>query len=287
VLEGIVNGQKTLTIAFEGSTSNDNRFLDGPNPILQWQKYQPLIDVIHSYVSDPLHGITQVLFTGHSLGGSMVNYAMNEGLPNAEGFTWGSPGAKITPSNTNIVNFEHLSDVVPLVGRIVGNYLVGSEVVINDWANNAGLFAQHDMTVYQLDTANLIDDARSLINPFHNTSLAGSLRAGVPWASSSKMQISVGSAANDSLSISANDSFVFGSGGNDVIKLSPTVPSTPMVIDGGSGTDTLVLPGLQSLWSWKAVGSHAPETDLFFNGVEVAKLIGIEQLEFGSRVIHL
>src|SRR5437879_1442785 len=153
-------------------------------PILfcKWQKYKPFMDAVEKVVSDPSNGITQVFLTGHSLGGSMVQYAMGESFINSAGFTWGSPGAKINPSNTNIVNFEHLNDVVPMVGSAV-NHLVGTEIVINGTVNDtalqdfvSGQFVQHNMKVYASDTAQLIRDASITNNLFYTTSLAKALQ---------------------------------------------------------------------------------------------------------------
>ena len=82
----------------------------------------------------------------------MVQYAMDEILGGAQGFTWGSPGAKINPLNTNIINFEHVNDVVPIGGLLVFNHLTGTEVLLNNSVPNSAFqdliglqFAQHDM----------------------------------------------------------------------------------------------------------------------------------------------
>jgi Protein of unknown function (DUF2974) len=296
VLKGNVDGKWTLAIAFRG-TDNPNDVFDYVDFSLHYEKFKPLIDAIKSYVANPAHGIEQVLLSGHSLGGAMVQFAMNESFAgaNAQGFTWGSPGAEMAPLNANIVNFEHQSDVVPIAGGIAGNHLVGTEVVINDSVDDtpfdqlvSGVFAQHDMGFYVTDTSNLVQDSFSQSTSFYNTGLASSLRSGIPWqgdsALGSRVQIAVGTQSADTISISPSDSFVFANAGKDTINWSGSLISVltnpPAVIDGGPGNDTLAFSAPSTGWSWHTSQSNSHETDLYLNNVPVAELFGIEHLKF-------
>src|SRR5262249_27078663 len=142
---------------------------------LHYAKFAPLIDAVEKYVADPNNGIDQVLLTGHSLAGSMVQLMMNEPIKNMEGFTWGSPGASISPGNQNIINFAHVNDPIPIIGSL-DNHVAGDIIDIDGSSLTDPWFIdlisglpQHK-TNYVQDTSSLIQQL-SLNDQFAQSSL--------------------------------------------------------------------------------------------------------------------
>jgi hypothetical protein len=119
VLEGNVNGKLTLAIAFRG-TDQWADFSTYPNFQTYYDLYQPLVNAIDTYASDPANGIQQVLVSGHSLGAGTVQYLLqnlNQKLPSTiavQAFTDGSPGAELSTlgNGTEIENFLNTNDLV-------------------------------------------------------------------------------------------------------------------------------------------------------------------------------
>jgi Lipase (class 3) len=142
VLQGTVNGDKTLLVAFRGSDEfpGDNfDYLDFNRGLAKFAAIdQPLLD----YVDDPSHGIEQVLVTGHSLGASVADQFMEQegvrGDARFKAVTFGSPGGdfpadlrEAVANDPRIVDFAHTHDAVPLNHQPAG-VLFGSDPTFGD-----------------------------------------------------------------------------------------------------------------------------------------------------------
>lgn len=122
VLTGIVDGKKTLVIAFRG-TDQPSDWDDYVNFANHYAKYKPLLDKLPYYMEQ--NGITQVFATGHSLGGGMVEYFMADSRftkYNPKAVTFGSPGsdAQLSIDDNRILNFVHTDDIVAKVPDVQG-----------------------------------------------------------------------------------------------------------------------------------------------------------------------
>jgi VCBS repeat-containing protein len=132
VLIGDVNGQKTLAIVFRG-TDQIADFLDYLNFGTHFTKFQPLLEAIQQFLSNPANGITQVLASGNSLGGSMVDYVMSE-FPNTaqyavQGYTDGNPGVENPIADTRIENFVNTGDPIPTLASLASSPIFRAALV--------------------------------------------------------------------------------------------------------------------------------------------------------------
>ena len=95
VLTGLVNNQKTLAISFAG-TDQESDWLDYANFATHYAKFAPLVDDLKTFIDT--NQIQQVLVSGHSLGGAMVQYLLHDLVLDlgamARGWTIGAPGAE-------------------------------------------------------------------------------------------------------------------------------------------------------------------------------------------------
>ena len=293
VLEGNVNGVKTLTIAFRG-TDDWGTVENWPTPGFYFSQFLPLISTLGDYVV--ANGIKQVLATGHSLGGSMVQDFLATPIAgiraNIEsGYTWASPGADLQPVNARLINFEHTNDPVVGLGGIVGLFIggarSGTDIFIDsttEFTSPLDPIAGHHMAGYLDDTLLLVERAGDQASVFYNTADAKALRNGDFWSHRlAKLEVMPGTDQNDNVVISPNDQFVLGGPGNDTFNWTPLFPgqqltnASPTVIDGGAGVDTIAVPGLPIFWSWQTKGA---ETDLFQGKNLVAKLYDVENVYF-------
>ncbi|MEQ8393835.1 hypothetical protein [Thalassobaculum sp.] len=67
---------KTLHLVFRGTDADlgkDGEAGTGPGQVRYYEQLKPLIDQVLDYVSNPANGITEVVVSGHSLGGAMVD----------------------------------------------------------------------------------------------------------------------------------------------------------------------------------------------------------------------
>jgi probable HAF family extracellular repeat protein len=303
LLTGLVDGKKTLTIAFRG-TDDLSDVQDYALFGNHYAKYAPLIAGIKNYVNE--NGIEQVLVTGHSLGAAMVEYFMDEGAisDNMRGYTWGNPGTHFTPANSNIVNFVHVNDPVPFLGGLVGNSNTGPTITVHSVLTDEGIpqqladfaasgfdpaaFAGHRMDIYNIDTDALVNDAgeQSALNPFYASVVGSAYRTGDFWNPVvDPVQLLPGTSSVHEITISPADQFVLGGDGDDMMDWDGAVAGNGiLVIEGGAGRDTLVLPGPEAEWSWLA---HGPGFDLFSDNNFVARLYGIESLLFDDATVNL
>ena len=303
VLEGNVNGKKTLTVSFQG-TSDLGQVIDWPNFRAYYSNFLPLIQAIGTYVQTDK--IQQVLVTGHSLGGAMVQDFMadvTEGKVDGinasmvSGYTWGSPGADQHPAISKLVNFEDISDPVPEIGSLRGYFPSGTDIFINSPIlgsppDNRPPVA-HQMLNYLVDTEDLVRRAGDQGSIFSTQKDAKALLTG-DFSHANNLEVMPGQDQSNTVTISSADQFVLGGPGDDNFQWTPLSPGqhaagSPTIIEGGAGIDTLLLPGLpaprpgQAAWSLKTISSA--ETDLYINlsvGHQlVARLFDIEHIDFG------
>lgn len=117
---GVVNGVRTLTIAFAG-TDETADFADYFDFSTQhYAKFAPLIAAIDEFIKDAANDIQKVFVSGHSLGAGMVQEFMStHSGAMYQAVTIGSPGGDNAVHNltdTRIVNFIHTDDLVPKLG---------------------------------------------------------------------------------------------------------------------------------------------------------------------------
>ncbi|MEI8716341.1 hypothetical protein [Mesorhizobium sp. ISC11] len=291
VLTGIVGNSRTLVVAFRGT---DEFLLESPewhDPTDYYGLFRPLVDALKSYIADSENGVEQVLVTGHSLGGAMVQYLINEdlqgsGSANVKGFTFGSIGAKVTPANEQIANFGHVNDpAIVNRGSILPGNTVGGHVAIETpiaqysfadvVLNQFDYIKPHSMDTYLLSTGQLVAEAYDQGGMFYNSMLAEELRGAGDvslWH-----DIVLGSEGADKLVASPLDEFVLASGGDDVIGMKGRGASE-RVIDGGLDIDKVVMEGSRS--DYQIVAIDADTFTVSFSGEKTAVLDRVETLVF-------
>lgn len=283
VLTGLVDGKRTLVVAFRGTdTTQDIQqyfpFYD------HYETFAPLIKALKNYTSDQANGIQQVLVTGHSLGGAMVQLLMAEGLSgvpaaNTLGFTWGSPGAEFVPSNEQILNFAHASDPIP---QSPLTDPAGSSVRIFE---GSGLLDSHSMVTYLATMGVLLSYAADTASPFYTSSLAQALRSGTDYQGEN-LNIRLGDAGSEQILPFSIDNWVLAGAGDDVILLDVTnlVASGDFrIIDGGAGRDLLNVPGSYSSYNVTALPNGFLITDK--SGNAIARTSNIEEVYIGGRLL--
>lgn len=191
MLEGVVDGKETLTIAFRGTASlfNTGDVSHWPAFDAYFASFLPLIDALGPYAR--AHGIEQVLVTGHSLGGAMVQDFLATPIagisPDIErGYTWGSPGADLLPTNAQLVNFEHPTDPI-LLARFASVLGVHYDRVGTDIFLDSALLGSptdptspvaHNPENYLADTSLLVERANDQSSAFYTEPEASALRSG-------------------------------------------------------------------------------------------------------------
>ena len=112
VLAGNVPGiGKSLAVVFRGTDqlADFDTYLNFKG---YYDFYKPLIDGIKTFLQD--HPDYHVLVSGHSLGGGVVPYFLNEsflGGKDVRAWTYGSPGSEVT-ADFPIYNLVHTDDPV-------------------------------------------------------------------------------------------------------------------------------------------------------------------------------
>jgi Ca2+-binding RTX toxin-like protein len=280
VLTGVVNGKLTLSISFKGSDSPPTDPLDWAFDVynafhvgttaLFYQKYAPLVAGLKNYIQEnPL--LEQIVVSGHSLGGAMVQEFLNDlltwagdeliVLPSVQGFAYASIGGTLGGdiSSNYMVNFVHTGDVANLLNVAI-NGRSGPIV----WINTIQAWdpvSQHLMQHYVPDMVALVDFAGTSV-PFKGTSLAQTLIDGTVWHGDVKygteIRLAPGNNADNRITSTGDDHFVMAGNGNDTIDVTATAlgPTGGSVrsdsiasnlgraIDGGGGTkDRLIVAG--------------------------------------------
>lgn len=123
VLTGVVNDKRTLAVVFRG-TDQYADFSDYFHfPTQAYAKYKPLVAALKSYAQS--NNIQQVLVSGHSMGGGLAQiFAEDLGSVfsgDIQTFTFGSPGAELSPAGARQVNFVHTDDLVPKLGALTSS----------------------------------------------------------------------------------------------------------------------------------------------------------------------
>jgi hypothetical protein len=67
-----------LVIAFRGSDESGDQFATINNQSGYFDAYRNFLDAALLYAADPANGVSQILVTGHSLGGVMAEWFANE-----------------------------------------------------------------------------------------------------------------------------------------------------------------------------------------------------------------
>ena len=165
----LVERNGVLAIAFRGSDELGDQLATINNQSGYFDAYRNFLDAALLYAADPANDVSQILVTGHSLGGVMAEWFANEyalelstlELPVSVA-TFGSPGTNITTAPTalaqSIVHFGHSGDQIFEHQGFVGSLLnglvrEGASIEIdlpNVDANDPRLnFFEHDMFLYQ------------------------------------------------------------------------------------------------------------------------------------------
>ena len=141
VTVGVLNGVTTAVIAFRGSANRQDSINDLQNINAQYPLFVPLVAAFDSLVAK--QGITQVVVTGHSLGGAMAQIFMTEHADNSTvhylADTFGSPGA-LLPAGTDarIDNIRVADDPAVYLGE--NRASVGSQLQSNPALAAAAVF---------------------------------------------------------------------------------------------------------------------------------------------------
>ncbi|MEH2503733.1 Ca2+-binding RTX toxin-like protein [Bradyrhizobium sp. AZCC 1578] len=326
VLAGVVGGKKTLTISFKGSDPTD--LADWVHDITQirtpfYEKYRPLVESLKSWLGENTFGIEQILVTGHSLGGGMTQMFVDElvrsglGIP-ITAYTFGTIGGESgTVANAvgRITNFIHTEDIANQLNGGIGDPIFdgrgGSQVwinsslpeIVNSWFKRA---ANHFKENYEADVLRLIDLAGDAGSPFHETKLAEALRDGKAWVGGdswgTEIQIAPGTGTKDEIKSERNDNFVLAGGGNDSVSFGglfgllnqDLVARTERIIDGGTGTDRLLLPYLGSSFFQKAqkITAYGVAYDLTYTPIggtaeAVGTLYRFEEIRYRNGIDYL
>ena len=307
VLYGVVNNQRTLAISFEGSIDL-GQIQFWPRFNEYYNLFSPLFQVLGAYVK--ADRIQQILVTGHSLGGAMVQDFMAHVLKPAQtdplrslsinmisGYTWGSPGGDYTgPASppgpltlAKLINFKNIFDPIPVLGKTLYNPS-GTDILIHSPVSepqDTRIPYWHYMSLpteappgdYLFDTYDLVQRAATDVNAFSTSNNAKQLRSSLlsgDFSGSVGFQILPGSDEPIGTAVDVQDQLVLGGPSDDVFELSDQKLTLVPVIDGGAGTNALSL-GPQLGWSCKTVGM---ETSVFRDSTKIALLFNIQGFRF-------
>ncbi|NLW82442.1 MAG: hypothetical protein GXY42_12350, partial [Desulfovibrionales bacterium] len=261
----ILNGQKTLVIAFEGT--NSSLFWSDPVQCLDlWddfalidRHYKDLKDfaaAVAKFAEDPANGIERVLVTGHSLGGAMAQYFMyNFGAANPKyfGVTFGQPGTAVQGHipDERMVNFIHTNDIVPISGENLKQYIiVGSRVKVSvDISSDPIEYGLKEHTLLTLDgsahSVSYTDSLKFILNEIDEKSIFQNINLLIGTENSDILNTTFvanitafGGKGNDFIFSSAGVDRFYGDPGDDVYFVNSTLDV--VVENSGEGYDTIV-----------------------------------------------
>lgn len=107
-----------LTVAFRG-TDHITELKDYMALYNHYKYFKPLAQAVIKYAKK---NNLEIRAVGHSLGGAMVEYFIEENQHEElkmRGTTFGSPGSSAKNISSKIKNFYHLDDAVPYIGKIL------------------------------------------------------------------------------------------------------------------------------------------------------------------------
>nr|VFK06245.1 MAG: Serine protease, subtilase family [Candidatus Kentron sp. LPFa]VFK25418.1 MAG: Serine protease, subtilase family [Candidatus Kentron sp. LPFa] len=218
VAQSVYNGKRTLIVSFAGTDS----VLDGLHDVsliygqlnLHDIRMKPFKDSVHAYAKK--NNFDQVLVTGHSLGGAMVETFMkshNDSIYKA--VTFASPGASVNyfgGPDSRITSFEREGDLVPdfPLEKNGKKYIHFDYQGSINWEK--GPIDSHDIVKYR-EAASMIGDKTDILDRIQG-----------------EQYIIIGNTSDDTLDgsgkILLKDQYLLGFAGNDTL-------------DGGGGNDRL------------------------------------------------
>jgi Ca2+-binding RTX toxin-like protein len=180
-----------------------------------------------------------------------------------------------------------LSDLVTVADRLAEvaiKHREGSEILINSQVSSFYSMKEHSGSLYATDIGRLLKlaDLQNGSTHFANSELGASLRSGAIYTGQ-RVQIALndGGILHNRIFMSKNDDWVFGGPEDESIYWNKNALSQVFHdIDGGSGRDTLYLPGHVS--DWNLVPASDGGVKLFYQGTLAANLAGIERLVIGT-----
>lgn len=301
VLTGIVDGKNTLSISFAGSGDPYDWITDFSKPLPDvlsllsqyYEKHRPLIDALKSYLREEGPYLDQVLVSGHSLGGAMVQHLISElsdptkspGIDTTKlhGYTFGSIGGDagtISAATDKIINFIHCDDIANKLNSATDTR-GGTQVIIHTQLASTP-DTQHYKEWYQLDVDFLVTMAEDLTTSFSKTDLASALTNGnvdlINNAYGEKVQLSLGTSSGDCILSFDDDRFVLGGNGDDrvVFDALDYVANYIKFIDGGAGKDAFVF--LKPQASTSTVVQNDGGIGFSYLGTKVALLYSVENI---------
>jgi Ca2+-binding RTX toxin-like protein len=304
VFSGLVGSKKTLSISFAGSNADTvdwiYDFIQARTPF--YEKHLPLIKALKTYLSEEGGRIEQVLVSGHSLGGAMVQQLIAElsdsGIGDKlHGYTFGSIGGESETTSVvsgKMMNFLHRFDIVNTLNiGIFSDSRGGSQVIINSSLSHNWItrpITQHYKANYQSDVNFLVDAAANDTTPFGQTTLADALRKGDVWLGDTtfgtKLQLATGTEGNDIVNSLSDDRFVLSGAGNDTVFVDWSLFfQESRIIEGGSGTDTFVFARPKFMTSVNTLSDGGIEFK--YLGTTIATLYGIERIDYLGSIDRL
>ena len=307
VMVGIVDGKRTLSLSFRG-TDQVADFTDYFSFRSQhYAKFAPLISAVDAYIV--ANKVEQVLVSGHSLGGAMVQLFMDDHPgPMYRAVTIGSPGSdnsSVSPADPRLVNFVHIHDPVgtrvegatsdegkaeillfvarfsKLAALALAPVLLAVQPKLRDGPTiliDTDLFFldAHNSEAYLNHVRQLTSFAEDGASPFFNSEIAFFLRGATSY-SGSNVNIAVAANFGGTIFTNPGNDYVLGSVVSDTIEWRGH-SGLIRIIDGGDGNDKLSLPGVPADWAPVPVGDG--RFDLYYRGEIVARLARIEKLYF-------
>jgi hypothetical protein len=162
---------------------------------------------------------------------------------------------------------------------------LGTDIIIDDQFMQTYTLAAHSSVLYEADLAQIAGFADDTASPFYGSALAAALRAGTMYTGNT---VRLGLTHGGVLTIDARDNYDLGSDGDDKFVIPQSqLGSTMHVIDGGTGINRLVLPGLpEAAWSWKTDGSGgyllSVSSSLFGGNQLIADVYRVSYMVFPS-----
>lgn len=242
-----IDGTQTLLIAFRGTNIVPTEAFDivtgwGPQMGNHYEYFRPLLEGLKTFIADPVNGIEHVVVSGHSLGGGMAQYFMDE-FADGKGVSYNSVsiGSSGFPSLTDnsdprALNFEHTEDLVPLApfektGEIIrisqDNIYSTQDDEIGTFEHNSELYVKNIGNLFKVKPVLDFIEAGSF-NPYKTSYLVAGTKAADNFAGDDGEGDRMwGLGGSDTILGLKGDDRIFGNKGNDTLV-------------GGKGTDHLI-----------------------------------------------